>query len=227
MKNNNFLANALFWLTLISPMLSFSVACEIGETDIFGIIGTVRYSWIIWLFIPFGIFSLIIGKRQKLKNKKYKKNYIVAFICIPLLLIFGSYRFIFIDISYSADELFAVEEKVNIDLPENIKIATDERTQYSISYVKLTDETEREHFENELETSNLWKPELSTKLKAVLPIEFHIEIINCDYFLLYNQTNAKYNLYPSVDGKYEFVFIAYDRDLGRMIVLHEYTVDLS
>lgn len=44
MKKEISLAKMLFWLTLISPMISFSLACLIGEADIFGITGMIRYS---------------------------------------------------------------------------------------------------------------------------------------------------------------------------------------
>lgn len=73
MKKEISLAKMLFWLTLISPMISFSLACLIGEADIFGITGMIRYSWIMLLLIPIGILSILIGIKLKNNNQKYKK----------------------------------------------------------------------------------------------------------------------------------------------------------
>ena len=95
MNKKRILGNILFWTTLISPMLSFSLASMIGEANIFGVAGIIRYSWVMLLFIPIGILSILIGFKLKNSTQKYKKNFIVSFICLPLLIIFGSYRVIF------------------------------------------------------------------------------------------------------------------------------------
>ena len=94
MKKEKVLGNILFWMTLISPMISFSLASMIGEAEIFGVAGIIRYSWLMILFIPVGILSILIGLKLKKGKQEYKKNIIVAVIVLPLLAIFGSYRFI-------------------------------------------------------------------------------------------------------------------------------------
>ena len=105
MKKINVFGNILFWLTLISPVLAFSLASVIGEADLFGVAGIIRYSWIMLLFVPFGVLSLLIGKKLKEENQSYKKNFIIAFICLPLLLIFGSYRFIFNSVTFDIEQI--------------------------------------------------------------------------------------------------------------------------
>lgn len=62
-KKDKVIGNILFWLTLISPMFSFVLATEFGEVHIFSTAGIVRYSWIMLLFIPFGILLILIGKK--------------------------------------------------------------------------------------------------------------------------------------------------------------------
>lgn len=147
MKKEKVLGNILFWMTLISPMISFSLASMIGEAEIFGVAGIIRYSWLMILFIPVGILSILIGLQLKKNKKKYKKNLIVAFISLPLLIIFGSYRFIDSNISYNTDNIITIENKMNIELPREIKIATSKRDSYDISYVKITDDKSKEKFE--------------------------------------------------------------------------------
>ena len=74
MKKEKVLGNILFWMTLISPMISFSLASMIGEAEIFGVAGIIRYSWLMILFIPVGILSILIGLQLKKNKQKYKKN---------------------------------------------------------------------------------------------------------------------------------------------------------
>ena len=47
-----------------------------------------------------------------------------------------------------------------------------------------------------------------------------------DYFIFYNITNGEYNTYP-VDGEYECVFIAYDSDLQRLIIIDNYIICIN
>ena len=57
-EQKRILGNILFWTTLISPIVSFSIASMIGEANIFGVAGIIRYSWVMLLFIPIGILSI-------------------------------------------------------------------------------------------------------------------------------------------------------------------------
>ena len=80
MKTVRILSNILFWITLISPMAAFVLASVVGEVNIFGVAGIVRYSWVMLFFIPLGVLSILIGNKLKKSNQNYKKNYIIAFI---------------------------------------------------------------------------------------------------------------------------------------------------
>ena len=125
MNKKRILGNILFWTTLISPIVSFSLASMIGEADIFGVAGIIRYSWVMLLFIPIGILSILIGFKLKNSTQKYKKNFIVSFICLPLLIIFGSYRFIFNSVvSYDVNEVSIIEEKSSELNKTDIAIST-------------------------------------------------------------------------------------------------------
>lgn len=226
MKKYNSLGNIMFWLTILSPIVSFSLASIIGEVEIFGTAGIIRYSWIIWLFIPLCILSFIVGKKLKQYKQKYKKNFIVAFICLPLLIIFGSYRFLFTNISYDTNNIYMIENKINLELPTEIKIATETFDSYSVSYLKITNESEKNSFEQKIANNELWKIQLNSNIKTLLPIDVQYEITNFNYFVFYNLTNDEYNLYPS-NGKYECIFIAYDRESCRMIVVDELKIDIN
>lgn len=226
MKKIKIFANILFWLTLISPLISFALASIVGESAIFGVSGIVRYSFVMWLFIPFGIISILLGKKLKDSGEKYKANYIIAFICIPLLLIFGSYRFIFNGVTYDDSRIEALEEATALELPENVKVANMDFESYSVSYLKITDSDEQNAFETAIKDNALWTSSLSSKIKNTLPFDIQVELDSFDSFVFYNSSSGEYNIYP-LAGEYSCIFVAYDRELQRLIVIKDYPIIIS
>ena len=171
-------------------MISFSLACLIGEADIFGITGMIRYSWIMWLFIPIGILSILIGIKLKNNNQKYKKNFVISFICLPLLVIFGSYRFIFKDvISYDVNKISIIEAKTNITLP--IKIGTEKFNNYDISYVKIINSESKKTFEQEIASNKLWQNNLEFSIKRYYFItsNLNLTLLIILYFIMLQVMN--------------------------------------
>ncbi len=220
MKNNNCFGNIVFGVTLLSPIISFSLASLIGEADAFGVAGIIRYSWIMWIFIPVGVLSLVIGVKFRKSNPMYKKNIIISFICLPLLLLFGSYRFVFNNVSYDVEDVYAVETKAKIDIPEKIKVATNTFDSYSLSYVRIINKEEATSFKNEILTNQLWENQLNTEIKKLLPENVQYELLSFDYFLFYNLTTDSYNI-PPLYGDFEFVFISYDYESQRLILIND------
>ncbi len=227
MNKKRILGNILFWTTLISPIVSFSIASMIGEANIFGVAGIIRYSWVMLLFIPIGILSIVIGFKLKNSTQKYKKNFIVSFICLPLLIIFGSYRFIFNSIvSYDVNEVSIIEEKINFEIPRDIKVATNKLDLYDISYLKILNSESKDMFEQEAENNQLWQKELQPEIKSLLPLNIQYESEIFEYFVFFNITSNEYNI-PPLRGQNECIFIAYDCDLQRLIILNDYKIDIK
>ena len=227
MNKKRILGNILFWATLISPIVSFSIASMIGEANIFGVAGIIRYSWVMLLFIPIGILSILIGFKLKNSTQKYKKNFIVSFICLPLLIIFGSYRFIFNSVvSYDVNEVSIIEEKINFEIPRDIKVATNKLDLYDISYLKILNSESKDMFEQEVENNQLWQKELQPEIKSLLPLNIQYESEIFEYFVFFNITSNEYNI-PPLSGQYECIFIAYDCDLQRLIILNDYKIDIK
>ena len=197
MNKKRILGNILFWTTLISPIVSFSIASMIGEANIFGVAGIIRYSWVMLLFIPIGILSILIGFKLKNSTQKYKKNFIVSFICLPLLIIFGSYRFIFNSVvSYDVNEVSIIEEKINFEIPRDIKVATNKLDLYDISYLKILNSESKDMFEQEVENNQLWQKELQPEIKSLLPLNIQYESEIFEYFVFFNITSNEYNIPP-------------------------------
>lgn len=227
MDKERVLGNLLFWGTLVSPVLSFSLAAMIGEADIFGVAGIIRYSWIMLLFIPTGIISILTGLKLKNSKKKYKKNFIISFICLPLLIIFGSFRFIFSGVvSYSVKEVLIIEEKINLGIPNEIKVATNKVNSYKVSYVKVIDSESKYAFEREIRNNNTWQKTLKPEFKGLLPLDIQYESETFEYNVFFNSTNNEYNVFPS-SGQHECIFIAYDCDLQKLFILHNYKIDIE
>lgn len=213
------ISGLIFALTIASVPVSFWVASLMGEPEIFGIAGILRYSWFMWLFVPISIVLLVLGKWLKINGQKYKKNYIAGVICLLLLLTFGSYRFIFSEaVSYDVSEISVVNEKINLQLPSEIKTATNKFDNYKITYAKITDDFAANQFENEIKNNNLWKSELDLTLKGALPLLVQPEITTFDIFLFYNTISNKYN---SSENSTEsaIIFVAYDFELQKFLIL--------
>ena len=227
MNKNRTLGNILFWLTLISPMVSLALASIIGEVDIFGIAGIIRYSWVMLLFVPIGILSILIGIKLKYSMQKYRKNLIVSFICVPLLIIFGLYRFIFSSVvSYDVNEVSIIEEKINFEIPDDIEVATNKLDLYNISYVKIIDSESKDAFEQEIRNNQLWQKELKPEIKGLLPLAILYETEVFEYFVFFNVTSNEYNTSP-LSGQNECIFIAYDCDLQRLMIVDDYKININ
>lgn len=226
MEKGRTLGNILFWATLISPMVSFSLASTIGEANIFGVAGIIRYSWIMLLFVPIGILSILIGLKLKNNKQKHKKNFIIVFICLPLLIIFGSYRFIFNSVvSYDINKISIIEDKINLEIPDEIKVSTNKLDLYDISYVKIINNESKEVFEQEVKNNQLWQNTLNSVIKSLLPLDIQYESETFDYFVFYNIKNDEYNIFPP-KGEYECIFIAYDCETHRLIILDDYKINV-
>ena len=227
MEKRKTLGDILFWSVLISPVISFALASMIGEAYIFGVAGIVRYSWIMLIFIPLGILSILVGIKLQQNKQSYKKNFIIAVICLPFLMIFGSYRFVFnSDISYDINKVLQIEEKINFEIPNEIKVATNKLDLYDISYVKFINNESKEAFEQEIRNNTIWQKELNSEIKSLLPLDIQYETEVFEYFLFYNITSDEYNV-NLTKGNSEIIFIAYDCEMQRLIIIDKYTISIN
>lgn len=230
MKLMKILGWALFWICFISIPLSFSILCEVGEVEIFAAAGLVRYSWIMWLFIPIGICSIVIALVLKSQNQGYKKNIISGCISIALLFLFGSYFLLFAGVvTYDEKPIIAAEEKAQVSLPDNIKIASQAKDdgKFSITYAKLLDESEKASFKAEISVNSKWSDTLDAGFLTTAPDIIPYEAYTFDYFVLYNATLHEYNTFPQSSGSYDCILIAYDCEVGRIMIIDEFIFDTT
>lgn len=223
MKNNSLFKNLLLGFTIASPPLAFSICAIVGEAEIFGVAGIIRYSWIILLFIPFGILTLLAGKKEKECGRKYTRFYVAACISLPLLLVFGSYRFIVQGISYSVSDVYTIEEKTNLDFPNSIRLAAHDYSGNDVLYIKIADVDEAASFSTVMSSNVHCTLELGAMVQKMLPLDIQLEIVDFDYFLWYDLTTDQYTTSPSV-GEHKYVFIAYDCQVQKIIILDNYEI---
>lgn len=182
-------------------------------------VASVEQMWKMYLLLPIPITSLVLGILLKIKTKRGTKNIVIGIIISVLLLMYGSFSFIFADkIDTSYEIVKEVEQKVNIDLPGSGQVSTqrgfdgqdDSELSYEyISQIQYTDE-EVANFEAALSEDSRWTTELPTMYSGLLsPIHSQID---ADYYLLYNLDTAEYNAYPAESGTYRFIYITYDSE---------------
>lgn len=222
-KDKKLLGKILFYEVLFSPVVAICWSSVVGEAAIFSVAGIIEYSWVSFMFIPVVILSIRHGLKLKKENLSYKKNLIIAFICLPLIILFGSCRLVCMNYSYEVYKVNDVERKINLDLPRDIRTATVTLESYSISYVKINDHEQRQAFEAELESNDLWKSTSNTEAKDLLPLDVQQKLKPYEYFAFYNVTTGEYNT-GSESGEYEAVYIAYDSDLHRLFIIDGYKV---
>ena len=226
MKKYNALSSILFWAALSSPMFAFITLCSIIDTDVFGLEGAIPYTWIMWLFTPISFLSITFYFVQKSHGLIFNKNIIIGLISLSLLLVYGSFCLLFRNTSYNKNIIDIIENKTSINIPNDVKIVTCNRIDYTLSYAKVLSDDEKKQFELELVCDPVWRKELGSKIASILPTSVSNDIRTFDYVLFYNVTTGEYNSYPP-DGKNEIIVIAYDCSLRRLLIISDYIVDLN
>ena len=73
----------------------------------------------------------------------------------------------------------------------------------------------------------MWQNNLDFSIKTLLPYNLQFESNIFDYFVFYNVTSNEYNTGGEAADGCDAVFIAYDCDLQRLMILDNYIVDLN
>lgn len=188
--------------------------------------------WIFFLFTPIPIASIICGFVLKAKGYKYKKNLIVGIIMTVLLCLYGSFTFIFSDMSDHSDKPIAkIEQLTGINIPEHRQINTQDFTKgaqsVSRGYLYYSsdvyfEERSVEVFEKQLAADEKWLETLPNDLIGISAPYF--EHSAYDYQLIYNTDTAEYNTLPDTDGTFHFISILYHAKSNQMKII-EYDID--
>lgn len=212
-------------ITILSLPISFTICSIVGEVAIFSYLGLIRYMWIILLFLPIPILSLVICIYSKKKKKKYKLSFLITIISLLVLLIIGSYGTASRNIiDYDNKHVSYVEEKIGFKFPNQMKIASLDYGEYVLTYSKINNQHIISDFEHAISNNDLWGQQVSTKIKGCLPISLNTEISQIDYYLVYNVTKSSYDIDSFDSTENEMIFIGYDKELSRLIMISNFIV---
>jgi len=130
----------LFILTILSlwgALFTWSLV-GIKSENSFGF-DLFKYMWVFWLWLPIPILSIILGFIFKSKGVKCTKNIVAGFIIGFLLLIYGSFSFIFKDLNDYTNSIFVITQDEH----------TEEINYYEVNYKLNSRKTKK--FESDVE----------------------------------------------------------------------------
>lgn len=197
--------------------------------------------WLFFLLLPIPLANLILGIIYKKKGFKAKKNIVVGIIFTALLVLYGSFTFIFGGM-YSHDFAYVsqIETEIRFDLPDKGEISTQDWTvgtqtepdpntvqYYYTSNITFTDKSEITNFNAEISQSDLWLTSVNTTLIGLVPSMYSYlpSSTQYDYFMIYNVDLESYNAMPENSGTYRYIFIAYS-SLDDTMKIGEYALSV-
>ena len=220
-KKNFYVTLSLFSLAFV--VIAFAIMCFLGDVEVFGVTNALRYSWIMFLFIPASICILVWSiKLLSLKNKIGLLGVVITILVLPTLLTFGSFRLIF-QVNTSVDFVQDIEEAIQYDLPNNLSAITVDHPTYKEHRMKIENSEEKLIFEQEIRLHENWTDTLINEIRYTMPALPEAETRDFDYFLFYNETIQTYNQPPTKGITQSCYMLAYNIDLSSFYVIH-YTI---
>lgn len=204
----------------IFSLLAFFFVGYWGEIAIFDTYGLIRYFWLLWLPIPFGVFTYVFGFILNGEGYSPKANVIIACVMIPILFVLGLLS-ITEKNSYAIEPVRQVVQKTGVDLPIDIKVITVESFEEKRSYVKIVNKEQRKQF---MERTDSWKKQLPLKIESTVLQANQLQLTMYDCFLCFNEEFEQINMVPEGQGEYTFIIIACDYETGGICVLHNLKV---
>lgn len=182
------------------------------------IISMISYNtecmWMMWLWLPIPILSIILGFKYRKMKIKCQKNIISGFIIAFLLLLFGAFTFIFPTEDYQ--KILKIENIINIDLPnEGIYTITkwnDESLKCNILHEVYFED--KGYLEKELKKSNTWilKDNITSNLETFIsPLLVCKENEKC-YYSIYFEELKEYNIIPDKKETYHIYAMMYNQE---------------
>lgn len=184
--------------------------------------------WICFLFLPLPLASLIFGIVAKVRGFRFRKNWIIAYVMIPVLCFLG---LLSLSARPYANPIEKAEEALQMDLPRRKSarvLCNSDGTPAGWGTLFYEGEIEFDPhavgaFEAELAKDPRFVTELSDELHS-LRVSLDPEILlfgGAEFYSLYNADTGEYNTLPTEAGTYRFTFVMYDAD-GAWLYLGEY-----
>lgn len=219
-------------ILFIATILSFFVASEIDDyifkiKELPGPL-SVTTSWVMFLFLPIPILSIILGIRyKKVGYKGCTKNIVAGCVVAFILIMCGI--FVFDDtheIEY--DNIYNFRDIIGVNPPENgwafsyknWESYNDRMSNYDF-YEFYFHKEDAKIIEEQIQNNNNWiaKEKISENIKKLIPKP--IPSLSSNYYAsMYNINSSEYNTMPDSNGKYEFYFMIYTPHDYKLAVYH-------
>ncbi len=207
----------LFILTIFSflgSLVSWSILNERPENA--GGFFFTSTTWVLWLWLPIPILSIVFGYKYKRLGIKCKKNIIAGYIIGALLILYGSFCLISFSNSKDYSEINPYKKIINVPLPSNGKlelmkwdeVSDSSKTNYQTIYVNYYGENTK-HLDKNIKQNETWL--LSTQVKETLKLLVPMFKAGDNiYISIYNETLNEYNTLPIDEGNYKIYAMMYD-----------------
>ncbi len=204
-------------LSVFAGLIVASVMAAVAG-DVFDV---TEYLWVMFLFLPIPIFSVVLGLVLKRKGMKYKKNIIVGIIMCCTLCLYGSFTSSFTDMNSA---LITVKDEMNVDLPiyNSYMIITSVAPKnvatmknFSIAEMSFSfDDTVT--FYNSLDER--WLSEFPEEFEEIFAVDEREYM--ADFCLLYNVDTKEYNTVPAKGGEYDMILLMFSKYTGYLHIVN-------
>ena len=224
------------WRTLSIILFVASILSLWGALVTVGFVSEINHlfvenMWILFLFSPIPLSSVVLGFVLRSKGYKYLKNLIIGIIMLTLLCVYGSFTYIFADTyDHSDKQIVKAEQMLRIDIPEHKQVITQDHTSekplnsgeilYYSSDVYFEEDV-ASVFEKQLSTDEKWLYSVPNEL---IGITSSLGSDSYDYELIYNADTYEFNALPDQSDTYHFLNILYNEEYNHMLII-EYDIN--
>lgn len=174
------------------------------------------------------IMDKVETKKSNIEKAKLKKKFILMGATLGAILIVSIIlTFLFTSTTYRGiKKLSELENTINVYLPSRGKLETYYYNNWSkydsfitiseMGYIVFSKEKEVKLLENDLQSNSYWI-NYTINLDEIIPYQALIYTTVCDYYMVYNLDLNEYNQLPSESGKYNYIFLCYQKENKRLI----------
>lgn len=178
-----------------------------------------EYMWIFYLFIPLPLVSAVLGIVFYTKKYRCKKNMIAGFIMCALLLIYGSFTFIYKDYAlHDFGYVRELEQTVSIDLPDRGYISRAKNTDSKTNSVAMIKFDDADGIYNIVSSDGRFS--IGTDSIPFNLIDAYYSAVTSDYhyFMLSDITDNEADGATNTEQR-RYIFLAYNTDKNILFVL--------
>ncbi len=229
--------NIVIWKTVSLILFIASLASIFMGIGTFAVLEEVNHlftqnMWVMFLYTPIPVASVIFGFIAKAKGYPYKKNVIAGIVMTAVLCLYGCFTFIFARL-YNDNPIGVerIEYYLDIDIPEydhiatqNIGVGNDATDPTYIWYNSNAyfDVDGTQELVDRIQSDDRFLNGMPNELTGLA--SYMSLLSSCDYVLFYNVDTGQCNAYPEESGIYRMISIALYRD-DMCLNIIEYNLD--